>query len=678
MKNQIFVCSLFFICLTFFSCHPSNPASKTVEKFLDLSGIDSTVRPGDDFYLYANGKWFSKAIIPPTEISIGGVDDLYNNTQDILHQLLDSLSKAKPVPGSIDQKVGDFYASGMDSITIDKLGFEPLKPYLARIDSIHNSSDIIRYVVQMQNENKPVLLNLTIAPDEKNSNMVIANFAQGGLGLPDRDFYFKNDPATAAIVKAYHIYLEKLFRLIGEDSMTAKKNSELVFGLEKQMAVSHITNVALRDPQSNYHKMPVTALDKQEPRLAWASTLKAMGITMDSVNIKQPSFYHKLNDLFGSASLDSWKAYLKIRTIGFNIFALSSDFYKASFAYTSVVYGNKESKPRWFRMVALTDGNLGDALGQIYVEKYFSKEAKARMLELINNLQIVFDARIKSLDWMSDSTKAKAIDKLHAFIKKIGYPDKWRNYDQVTIVSDRFFENRISLHKNEYRRQLAKLGKPVDRTEWDMTPPTINAYYNPNFNEIVFPAGFLQPPFFDVNADDAINYGAIGSIIGHEMSHAFDDQGAQYDKDGNLKNWWLRADSLKFVDRSKAVKTQFDGFVAIDTLHVNGSLTLGENIADLGGLNIAYDAFKLTQQGKDTVRIDGLLPDERFFLSFAIARKSKYKDELMRQIVLTDPHSPDQFRVNGPLENFTPFYKSFHIQKGDKMYISEAERIKIW
>jgi putative endopeptidase len=667
--------SILFSCLGFFSCRQT---VKPVQTYLDLSGIDSAVKPGNDFYLYANGKWFSKAIIPPTEVSVGGADDLYNNTQDVLHQILDSLSKAKLVSGTIEQKVGDFYASGMDSITIDKLGFEPLKPYLEKIDSMRNASDIMRYVVQMQQENKTLLLNLSIAPDEKNSNLVIANFGQGGLGLPDRDFYFKTDSATLAIVRAYHIYLEKLFRLIGQDSISAKKNTVLVYELEKKMAVSHKTNVALRDPQSNYHKIPVSALNKQMPRLAWSSTLKAMGIEMDSVNLTQPAFYQKLNELLGTAGIDAWKAYIKIQTIDFSIYALSSNFYNTSFDYSKVVYGTKESKPRWFRMVALTDRNLGDALGEIYVKKYFSGDAKARMLELVNNLQTAFDARIKKLDWMSDSTKTRAIGKLHAFIKKIGYPDKWKKYDNVIIVNNRFFENRISLHKNEYQRQLTKLGKPVDRAEWDMTPPTINAYYNPNFNEIVFPAGFLQPPFFDMHADDAINYGAIGSIIGHEMSHAFDDQGAQYDKDGNLKNWWARADSVKFVERTKAVRTQFDGFLAIDTLHVNGALTLGENIADLGGLNIAYDAFKLTKQGMDTIRIDGLLPDERFFLSFAIARKSKYKDELMRQIVLTDSHSPDQFRVNGPLENFTPFYHTYHLQKGDKMFKTEADRIKIW
>jgi putative endopeptidase len=404
-----------------------------------------------------------------------------------------------------------------------------------------------------------------------------------------------------------------------------------------------------------------------------------MGIVTDSINLMQPAFYKKLNGLLKTAGIESWKAYLQFHTADANVMTLSSDFYLANFDYNGkALGGQQEMKPRWDRIISSVDGNLGEALGEIYVSLYFSKEAKARMLELVNNLQIAFEARIDKLEWMSDSTKAIAKDKLHAFTKKIGYPDKWKDYSKVTIDRTKFFENRIACHKNEYQRQLTKVGRSVDKTEWGITTPTINAFYNPNFNEIVFPAGILQAPFFDPAADDAVNYGGIGMVIGHEMTHGFDDQGAQYDKDGNLKNWWGRNDSAKFVGYTKEVNAEYDGFIAIDTFHVNGALTTGENIADLGGLAIAYDAFKLTKQGQDTARIDGLTPDERFFMSFATVWRSKYKDEFSRQLVNLDPHAPDRYRVIGTLENFKPFYIAFNIKEGDKMYKPEAERIKIW
>ena len=666
----IFVCS---------SCNHTGTTKVDDKKFLDLASIDSSVKPGDNFYLFVNGKWINKTKVPASQSGVGGFTDLYYETQDVLHHLLDSLSKANLTPGTIQQKVGDYYASGMDSVTIEKRGLEPLKPYLAKIAGLTNSSGILQFVAELQTEELNGLFNVNIGPDEKNSKSNIVVFSQGGLGLPDRDYYFKKDSGNLVVVNAYRTYVNKLFRLMGDDSIRAAKKTGLVYNLEKQMAESHKTNVELRDPQSNYHKESVADLDKQMPVFAWKSTLNAMGITTDSVNLMQPAFYSKLNDLLKSAGMESWKAYLQFHVADANVMTLSSDFYLANFDYNGrALGGQQEMKPRWDRIITSVDGNLGEGLGEIYVDLYFSSEAKARMLELVNNLQIAFEARINNLSWMSDITKAKSKDKLHAFTKKIGYPDKWRDYSKVTIEKDKFFENRISCHKNEYQRQLAKIGKPVDKTEWGITTPTINAYYNPNFNEIVFPAGILQPPFFNPSADDAVNYGGIGMVIGHEMTHGFDDQGAQYDKDGNLKNWWGRNDSVKFVSYTKAVNTEYNGFIAIDTFHVNGALTTGENIADLGGLAIAYDAFKLTKQGQDTVRIDGLTPDERFFISFATAWRSKYKDEFSRQLVNVDPHAPDRYRVIGTLENFQPFYLTFHIKEGDKMYKSESDRIKIW
>jgi putative endopeptidase len=665
--------------LAFSSCNHTDIGKVDSKRFLDLASIDSSVKAGDNFYLYVNGKWVSKTKIPASQSGVGGFTDLYYQTQDVLHHLLDSLSNAKLVPGSIEQKVGDYYASGMDSATINNRGYEPLKPYLAKISSLTNPTSIMQFEAELQTQELGGLFNMNIGPDEKNSKSNIVIFGQGGLGLPDRDYYFKKDSGNLAVVKAYRVYVSKLFSLMGDDSLTAAKKTSLVYNLEKQMAESHKTNVQLRDPQSNYHKESVASLDKQMPVFGWKSTLSAMGIETDSINLMQPAFYKKLNDLLKSAGIESWKAYLQFHIADANVMTLSSDFYLVNFDYNGkALGGQQEMKPRWDRIISSVDGNLGEGLGEVYVNLYFSREAKARMLELVNNLQIAFEARINKLEWMSDSTKAKAKDKLHAFTKKIGYPDKWKDYSKVIIERDKFFENRISCHKNEYQRLLAKVGKPVDKTEWGITTPTINAYYNPNFNEIVFPAGILQSPFFDPAADDAVNYGGIGMVIGHEMTHGFDDQGAQYDLDGNLKNWWGRSDSVKFVSYTKKVNAEYDGFIAIDTFHVNGALTTGENIADLGGLAIAYDAFKLTKQGQDTTRIDGLTPDERFFISFATVWRSKYKDEFSRQLVNVDPHAPDRYRVIGTLENFEPFYITFKIKEGDKMYRPETERIKIW
>jgi putative endopeptidase len=679
MNKYFYFFCYFFSFLVFVSCNQADSGKIDNKKFLDLASIDSTVKPGDNYYLYVNGKWVNKTKIPSSQSGVGGFTDLYYQTQDVLHHLLDSLSNAKPIQGSIEQKIADYYASGMDSVNIDKRGYEPLKSYLAKISSLTDPSAIMQFVAELQTEELGGPFNMNIGPDEKNSKSNIVIFSQGGLGLPDRDYYFKKDSGNLAVIGAYRKYVNQLFSLMGDDSLTAQKKTELVYNLEKQMAESHKTNVELRDPQSNYHKESVAALDRQMPVFGWRSTLRAMRIVTDSINLMQPEFYKKLNSLLKTAGIESWKAYLQFHVADANSMTLSSDFYRANFDFNGkALGGQQEMKPRWDRIISSVDANLGEALGEVYVNLYFSREAKARMLELVNNLQIAFQTRINRLEWMSDSTKARAKDKLQSFTKKIGYPDKWRDYSKVNIDRDRFFENRISCHKNDYQRQLAKVGKPVDKTEWDITTPTINAYYNPNFNEIVFPAGILQAPFFDPLADDAVNYGGIGMVIGHEMTHGFDDQGAQYDKDGNLKNWWGPGDSVKFVSYTKEVIAEYNGFVAVDTFHVNGALTNGENIADLGGLAIAYDAFKLTKQGQDTTRIDGLTPNERFFISFATVWRSRYKDEFSLQMVNIDPHAPDRYRVIGTLENFYPFYLTYNIKEGDKMYRAESKRIKIW
>ncbi len=656
-----------------------NSDKNTNQKFLTVENIDSSIKPTDDFYMFVNGKWFNNTVIAPTESSAGAFLDIYNRTKDNLKTIFEDLSKSSNKTGTVEQQVADFYASGMDTVTIDKLGYEPLKPYFAKIDAVKNVPSLMSLVAEQQTEYLTSFIGLWIGADEKNSTMNLPTFYQTGLGLPDRDYYFKTDPATLDVIKAYKTYLNKLFTLTGSDSNTANKNVELVYELEKQMAASHLTNIELRNPQVNYNKMAVAAMDKAMPNMGWASTLKTMKIKTDSVNLSQPKYYQAVNGLLTTTPITTWQLYLKTRLLTQTASDLSNDFVNASFDYNGkALSGKKQLKPRWERVVETTDNTLSEALGQLYVKKFFTADAKSRMMELINNLQKAFENRINNLDWMSAETKVKAKEKLYTFIKKIGYPDKWKDYSKVTIYKGQYFNNLISSSKNEYNYQVSKVGQKVDRTEWGMSPSTVNAYYNPTFNEIVFPAGILQFPFFDSNADDAINYGGIGMVIGHEMTHGFDDQGAQYNKDGNLKNWWTKDDEAKFKEKGNAVINLYNTFTVLDTLHVKGALTTGENIADMGGIAIAYDAFKLTKQGKDTVKIDGFTPDQRFFMSYAQIWRAKLKDEVVRQRINTDPHSPPSYRVMAPLMNFEPFYKAFSVKEGDKMFIAEKDRIKIW
>jgi len=666
------------ILLLLIICCCKNLSAQSIHSFPDSSAMDFSVKPGDNFYLYVNGTWQKKSTIPPTEAGIGSAYDVYNRTKNHLHTILEDAAASNATPGSIEQKVGDFYETGMDSSTIEQRGYEPLKPTLSQIDALSNTHDILQFIAQQATTGNELLFGCYIGPDSKNSSINIATFYQGGLGLPDRDYYFKTDSTILAVVKAYQTYITTLFKLTGDNETIANQKMLAVYELEKQIAMSHRTNVELRDPQSNYNKMSVDDINKSMPALEWKATMATLGMHPDSINIGQPAFYKKTDSLLTTIPLGTWKAYLQLHTISNYAPYLSSPFVNARFEYVKKLYGQKKLRARWERIYRIVDDNLGDALGQLYIEKYFTAEAKQKMLALVNNLQKAFEIRITKLDWMSDTTKKIAIEKLHAFIKKIGFPDKWRDYSKVVIQKGKYFENLVSCQENEYQYELNKLGKRVDKTEWTMTAPTVNAYYNPTFNEVVFPAGYLQPPLFDPAADDALNYGAIGTTIGHEMSHGFDDEGSQYDKDGNLQNWWQHDDSVKFVAKTKSIINQFNNLTVLDSVHINGALTIGENIADLGGLYIAYDAFKMTKEGQSNIKTDGYTPDQRFFLSYATMWRGKLTDALLRHLINTDPHSPNEDRVIGPLSNFTPFYKAFNVQPGDKMYKPESERIKIW
>jgi len=643
-----------------------------------ITGIDVSKKPGDDFFMYANGIWYDTAQIPASQSGVGSYSFLNYPQRIRLQVILDSVSKSNNPAGSIEQKVGDFYAAGMDISAIDKRGYEPIKPVLANIDALTDVPSLLKLVVAEQKTGDGSIIGFSVGPDNKQSTVNIAQFYQTGIGLPERDYYFKTDPSTLTIQNAYKKYLGRLFELTGTDAATAEKNATIAYEIEKQLAAAHRTNIELRDVKANYNKMPVAALSKTQPNLNWTTLLADLGAKVDSVNVGQPAYYDKLNGLLKSVPISDWKLYLKAKALTTYSNFLSQPFADASFEYTKILTGQAVKKTRAEEMVQVVDRSLGQALAQLYVKKYFPEDAKKRMGVLVDNLKKAFEARINKLDWMSDSTKTKAKEKLHAFTEKIGYPDKWRDYTNVVVKKDAYFENCLSANKNEYTYSVAKIGQPVDRTEWYTTPPTVTAYNNPSMNEIVFPAGILQSPYFDVYADDALNYGGIGMVIGHEITHSFDDQGAQYDKVGNVTNWWTKTDYEKFKARTNQVIDQYNLLTVLDSMHIKGALTVGENTADIAGVAIAYDAFKMTAQGKDTAKLDGFTPDQRFFISIAKIWRVKTKDEFMRMYVNTNGHSPARWRVNGPLMNFTPFYKAFNLQPGDKLYKPENERITVW
>ena len=663
---------------TFFACNQTTDPNQRSQYF-DTAGMDSTVKPGDNFFLYANGGWIKTNKIPDDQSGWGSFYTLYDENQKKLKAILEEASAKKDAPkGSAEQKVGDYYASGMDTMAIEKKGYEPLKPMLDKIAAVKDYKELVSLLAASYAAGDGDMFGFYINTDDKNSSQYIVCLAQTGLTLPEKDYYTKNDPTTVDQRKKMVEFATQLFKLTGSDSTSAALKATDILKLETEIAKSHLSPVELRDPIKNYHKMSLADLEKISPNIAWANTFATMGVKPDSVNVTQPKYVAALNSLLASQPIEVWKAKIAFDYISANAEDLSKDFRDAAFNYNKIFSGQKVQKERWKTMVSNTDGGLQDLASELFVKKHFTAEAKKRMDELVNNLQVAFKSRIEKLDWMNDSTRQKALTKLNAIMKKIGYPDKWKSFDDVEISRDNYFANNQSIGRHSYKEMITKLGKPVDKTEWGMTPYTVNAYYNPSFNEIVFPAGILQFPFFDANADDAINYGGIGMVIGHEITHGFDDQGRQYDAEGNLKDWWTPGDAEKFNAKTGEVVKQYDGYVILDSMHVNGQLTLGENLADLGGLAIAYDAFKMTPQSKSKEKIDGFTPDQRFFLGFAQVWRLINRPETMRVRVTTDPHSPEMFRVNGPLSNFQPFFDAFNIKEGDKMYKAVGARAKVW
>jgi len=651
-------------------------------KFIDPANMDLSVKPGDNFFEYANGTWIKENAIPAKETRWGSFNILHQENTDKLLGLLNEVSKisAQQPKGSLKQRVGDLYASGMDSLAIEERGYNPIKPDLERIAKIADLNGIINEVVyERTHGDGGGFFGAGVGQDEKHPNVNIVELRQGGTSLPDRDYYLKDNPRNQKIVSAYKQYIITLFTLTGTNQEEAAKNAETIFNLEKVLANAQMSRTAMRDPNITYNKFSVADFSKTTPHLNWVQLLPQMKMGgKDTIIVAQPDFFKAEDALLASTPVADWKIYLQWNMLKGSASALSSPFVKASFTYSSALSGQKVQTPRNERMSGLVDGSLGELLGQLYVEKYFTPAAKQYMVNLVNNLKVTLGERIQHLDWMSDATKAKALKKLAAFTVKIGYPDKWQPYAGLEIERNDYYGNLKRLSIWRYNYSVSQLGKPVDKTRWGMSPPTVNAYYNPSNNEIVFPAGILQFPFFDFKADDAVNYGGIGAVIGHEMTHGFDDQGRQYDADGTLRDWWTKDDADKFKSRADQVVAQYNGFTVLDTIHVNGKLTLGENLADLGGLNVAYAAFKKTKQGQSNEKIDGFTPDQRFFLSWAQVWRGSQRPEAAAQRILTDPHSPEQYRTDAPLTNIDAWYSAFNIQPGDKMYKKPEDRTKVW
>jgi putative endopeptidase len=666
-------------------------ATETVKKLeknpapLDPKNMDSSVKPQDYFFLYANGGWIKRTEIPPEYSRWGSFNQLIEQNNDALHAIAERAAKTHLDPKTAPevQKVGDYYASGMDEKTIETARTKPLQDELQRIDAITDRNDLLKEIAHLHNIGVGVFFNFGSGQDAKDSTREIAQAVQGGLGMPDRDYYTKTDDASKKLRDQYVDHVAKMLTLLGEPAAQAADEAKKILAFETSLAQASRTKVELRDPVKNYNKMTQSDLQGLTPDWNWGDYLKEINLVEPGdINVHHPEFFKAANTAFTTTSLDDWKTYLRWHLINDTASELSKDFVNENFNFNeTVLRGTKQIKPRWKRVVISTDQAIGEALGKLYVADYFPPEAKARALELINNLKAALADRIKTLEWMDGPTKQEALKKLAAFTVKIGYPEKWRDYSTLRVDRGPFVLNALRAENFEVKRDLNKIGKPVDRTEWGMTPPTVNAYYNPNMNEIVFPAGILQPPFFYAKADDAINYGGIGAVIGHEMTHGFDDQGRQFDAVGNLRDWWSPASAAKFKERSQAIVTQYSEYEPLPGLHINGELTQGENIADIGGVKLAYAALQKAldkNPGAREQKIDGFTPEQRFFLSFATIWKSKQRDEDLKLRLNTDPHSPARYRVDGPLSNLTEFAKAFNVPDGSPMLRAADKRVNIW
>jgi predicted metalloendopeptidase len=651
----------------------------------DLKNMDTSVKPSDDFYTYANGTWLKYNPIPPEESRWGSFNMLIEFNNEALKVVAEKAAQTQADPKLAPevQKVGDYYASGMNEKEIEEAKAKPLADEFKKIEDIRDRKDLLKAIAHMHELGINVFFRFIPGQDDKDSNMVIGQAFQGGLGMPDRDYYTKEDDASKKLRDEYVAHVTRMLTLLGDPEAKASDGAKKILTLETSLAKPARTRVELRDPQKNYNKMKQADLQGLTPDWNWTDYFKEIALTEPGdINVGQPDFFKAANDVFKTASLDDWKTYLRWHLVHDAASQLSSDFVNEDFKFFgTALTGAKQLKPRWKRVVSSTDAALGEALGKLYVADNFPPESKARMIELVKNIQEALADSIKSRDWMDDATKQEALKKLAAFTVKIGYPDKWRDYSTLKIDRGPYVLNAARAAIFETERELKKVGKPVDRGEWGMTPPTVNAYYNPNMNEIVFPAGILQPPFFNPKADDAINYGGIGAVIAHEISHGFDDQGRQFDAQGNLRDWWTPESAAKYKERADKIVKQYSEYEPLPGMHINGELTQGENIADDGGVKLAFAALKKAlAKNPDAAakKIDGFTPEQRFFLGWAQVWRANIRDEALKLRLNTDPHSPTKYRCNGPVSNSPEFKKAFNLPDNCPMVRPADQIVSIW
>ncbi len=683
MKIKHYLLLTSAVCALTTSAQDGKKAKKSAKKpAIDKASMDLSVKPNQNFYQYANGTWLKNNPVPSTESRWGNFNIVAERNNDILRGILENLAKTTHNQGSIEDKIATFYKLYVDTTKRKDDGLAVTEPYLKKIQSLTNTREMFMLAAEMHRLGISTLFRFGVSQDAKNSQVYIPYLSQGGLGLPDKDFYFKGDEKSVKIRNEYINYISKVLKVYGKDAIAQVRDAQLILKMETDLASGSLNRLERRDPDKQYNKYGLSEFYTEINSVPLKDYISKTGIaSFDKLIVGQPKFFKNLNDLLVKYSIDDWKVYMSWSFMNNTISLLTPELEQIQFSfYATVLSGTKEQKPLWKKAIAACNGGVGEMLGQLFVKQTFSPNAKIQVNTMVSNISDAFGVRLKGLAWMSAETKEKANTKLLSISRKFGYPDKWTDYTALNITNSSYFENVLAANEFDYNEMINRLGKPIDKTEWGMLPQTVNAYYNPINNEIVFPAAILQSPFFDENADAALNYGAIGAVIGHEITHGFDDQGSKYDANGNLNSWWTENDRKQFEARTNVLVEQFNKFKVGDSLYVNGKLTLGENIADLGGLSIAYDAFKLylKQHPEENVVKDGFTPEQRFFIGFAQLWKNNARPEAIRQLILTDTHSPGEFRVKGPLSNMPTFYEAFKVKDGDEMYINDAGRADIW
>ncbi len=679
-KSALLAGLLIFSIFMMNSCKPKDATDGKLTAGIRLENLDTTAVPGSDFYQFATGGWQKLNPISGEYSRYGSFDKLAEDNRNQLKGLIEEIASKPAANGSVEQKIADLFNLAMDSAKLNKDGMEPIKADLEKISALKDTKELVAYLPVMMQEGYSPFFNLYVDADPMNSNAYLVQTYQGGTGLGQRDYYLENDDNTKNIRAKYGEFIAKMFEKAGFSAEEATKKREDVLRIENRLATSAYDNVKLRDPRANYNKMNLDELQKLVPQMDWKAFFEGFKLTnLADLSVSQKENLVEVGKIIDTEPLDAQKAYLEWNVLNSSASYLSDEINQLNFDfYGRVLTGKQEEQPRWKRAVSAVDGSLGEAVGQMYVKKYFPAEAKERMVQLVKNLQTALGERIQNLDWMGDSTKVKAMEKLNTFHVKVGYPDKWRDYSSLDIQRDSYWANIKRANKFQSDYMFAKVGKPVNKDEWLMTPQTVNAYYNPSTNEICFPAGILQYPFFDMNADDAFNYGAIGVVIGHEMTHGFDDQGRQFDKDGNLKDWWTAEDAQKFDARTKGLVDYYDNIEVAPGTKANGKFTLGENIADQGGIQVSYKAFQGVLKNKPLEVKDGFTPQQRFFLAYANVWAGNIRPEEILRRTKTDPHSLGKWRVNASLPHIDSWYQAFNVQPTDPMYVSPEKRAVVW